>query len=148
MANIREAESRLIEAKTVNPSTYADLEHEFNSAYRDLKRHLANIGYQIMMAEKIIEEAKADVLLDKYPEYLKENPKTHDSVDIRKAFLARDSAYSAALDRMAQLRAIEANFDGKLKVMERVCAYMKVQMNLLIRSGLAGSNLYITQKKG
>jgi len=142
MSNVRFAESRLIEAKTVNPSTYSDLEHCYNEAYRDLKRYSSSIGYNLMMAEKALEQAKANVLLDKYPEFMKDKPKTQDNADLRKAFMIRDSEYCAALDRIAQLKALESNFDGKVKVMERVCSYMKKRMDLIIRSGLSGTNLY------
>ena len=147
MDKIREAESRLIEAKTVNPSTYTDLEYSFNEAYRDLKRHLSSIGYRLIMAEKDLEEAKANVLLGSYAEFMKGKTKTQDNADLRKAFMVKNPEYCAAFDRIAQLRALESNFDGKIKVMERVCAYMKVQMNLIIRGGLSGSDLYVTKHK-
>jgi hypothetical protein len=146
MAKIREAEARIHEAQSVNPLTYKDLEHEFNSAWRDLKRHLATLGYQLAMTEKALEEAKADVFLDKYPEYMAGKPKTSDNADMRKAFLSRDEAYSKALDRYNQLKAIEATFDGKAKSFEKICAYMKKAMDLVLRSGLSSSSLYNTQK--
>lgn len=140
MGNIREAETRIIEAKTVSPSSYAELEHSYNEAYRDLKKYLSAIGYQIVFAEKILEEAKSDILLDKYPEFLEQKgiKKTQDNADLRKAFMARDPAYQAALERINQLKALESNFDGKIKVFENVCRYMRKKMDLLIRSGLSG----------
>ncbi len=143
LSNVREAESRIIEAKTVNPATYTDLEHCFNQSYRDLKRYLSSIGYLIMQAEKAMEEAKADVLLDKYPEFMKDKPKSQDNADLRKAFLMRDENYLAALDRYNQLRALESNLDGKVKVMERVCAYMKKSLDIILRNG-TNINTYIT----
>lgn len=140
MTSNREAEARFIEAKMVNPSTYADLEHTFNEAYRDLKRYLAAVGYQIVFAEKALEEAKADILLDKYPQYLEEKgiKKSGDNADVRKAYIARNPDYQACLDRINQLKALENNFDGKIKVLENVCRYMRKKMDLLIRSGLSG----------
>lgn len=141
MAKIREAEARLIEAKTVNPITYVDLEHTFNEAYRDLKRHLAAVGFLIAQANKTQEEAKADVILGSYQEHAKAFPKEANA-DTRNAFLTRDAAYSAAQERIDQLKAIEANFDGKIKVMENVCRYMRKQMDLILRSGLSGRDLY------
>ena len=90
MGKIREAEIRYIEAKTVNPSTYADLEHTFNEAYRDLKQHLSSIGYQLTLAEKALREAQAEVMLGTYAEYLKDKPKYHDNSYIRDAFLMKD----------------------------------------------------------
>ena len=149
MGNVREAEQRLIEAKTVNPVTYSDLEHCFNEAYRDLKRHLSAIGYQISLSEKAMEQAKANVLLDSYPAYLesKQMKKSQDNSDLRKAFLIKDTDYVTALDRFNQLKALESNMDGKIKVMENVCRYMRKQMDLILRSGLSNSNYYVTSEK-
>ena len=144
MKNIRYAEQRLIEAKTVNPITYADLEHTFNEAYRDLKKYIASVGYALTMAQKSLEDAKADVILGSYAELMAGKPKSHDTADLRGAYLARDPAYSAALERIAQLKALEANLDGKMKVMENVCRYMRKQMDIVLRSGMGSADYYIT----
>jgi hypothetical protein len=145
MANIRAAERRIIEAKNVSPITYSDLEHTFNESYRDLKRYLSSIGHQLAMAEKALAEAKADVILGSYAELMQGKPKYQDNADLRQAHLMKDPAYSAALDRINQLKALESNFDGKLKVMENVCRYMRKSMDLILRSGMT-TNLYNTQK--
>jgi hypothetical protein len=145
MSSTREAEKRLVEAKTVNPMTYSDLEHCFNESYRELKKHMSTVGYQIAMAEKALETAKSDILLDKYPEFMKDKPKTQDNADLRKAFFMRDAEYVAALDRLAQLKAVESFVDGRIKVMENVCRYMRKQMDLVMRSGLSNADLYVTQ---
>lgn len=147
MVKIREAEQRILEAKTVNPSTYADLEHSFNESYRDLKRHLSAIGYQLAMSEKALREAKANVILGSYAEHMQGKPKYQDNADLRDAFLMKDPDYLAAMDRVAQLKALESNFDGKIKVMENVCRYMRKKMDLLLRSGLSGADLYNTHGK-
>lgn len=144
MTSIRGAEARFIEAKTVNPSTYSELEHTFNESYRDLKRHLSNIGYQITQANKALREAKADVVLGAYAEFMKDKPKYHDNADLRDAFLMKDTAYLAAQDRLDQLKAIESNFDGKLKVIENVCRYMRQKMYLLQKSGVPFGDIGVT----
>jgi predicted nuclease with TOPRIM domain len=146
MSKIREAESRIIEAKMVNPATYADLESAFNEAYRDLKRHLSSIGFALNQAEKTLEETKSDIILDRYPKFLEEKAikKTQDNADLRKAFMARDPEYSAALDRLNQLKALESNFDGKIKVLENTCRYMRKKMDLLLRSGMSGADYHVT----
>lgn len=148
MAKVVEAEHRILEAKTVNPVTYVDLESCFNESFRDLKRHLSSIGYQLDLASKAMEIAKSDLLLDKYPEYLESNnfKKSQDNGDLRMAFFMRDPAYNAALDRINQLKALQSNLDGKVKVMENVCRYMRKQMDLILRSGLSGRDLYLTNK--
>jgi hypothetical protein len=146
MSKIREAEGRIHESKTVNPSTYKDLEYAFNEAWRDLKRHLSQVGYQISLAEREIEEAKADVLLDKYPEFMAGRPKSQDNADTRKAFLARDEGYSQALDRFNQMKALESVLDSKARAFEKTCAFMKKSIELILRSGISSANIYNTQK--
>lgn len=144
MGTIREAEHRLIEAKTVSPVTYPDLSHAYNESYRMLKMHLSNLGYQLLLAEKALQTAKADVILGSYAEYLKDKAKSAGSSDLRDAFLTRDEPYNAALDRINQLKAIISNFEGKVKVLENVVSFMKQEMYLVSRSGLGSSNLHIT----
>lgn len=140
------AESRLVEARTVNPLTYTDLSHAFNESYRELKTNMARVGFMKTEAEKAMELAKSEFLIDKYPELMKDRPKSQDSADMRKAFLMRDEKYIATLDRFNMLQATEALFEGKIKVMENVCRYMKKQMELIERSGLSHTNLYNTNK--
>jgi hypothetical protein len=149
MSTIREAEKRLVEAKTVSPVTYPDLSHTFNESYRVLKQHLSNIGYQLLLAEKALETAKADVLLGSFLEFMADKPKIKDNGDTRQAFLTRDPAYNEALDRINQLKALQSNFEGKVKVLENVVSYMKQKMYLISRSGLGNDSLYVTDiKKG
>ncbi len=147
MTLIREAETRLVEAKMVNPVTYSDLSHCFNESYRVLKMHLSNVGYQLMLADKALEEAKADCILGEYSEYLKDKPKSAGSTDLRNAFLIKNPGYNTALDRKNQLLAIQSNFEGKIKVLENVNRYMNQKMYLVSRSGLGNDNLYVTSIK-
>lgn len=149
MSAVREAETRLIEAKTVSPVTYPDLSHCYNESYRILKQHLSNIGYQLNLAEKALEEAKADVILGTYAIFLEGKSKSVGNSELRNAFFIRDPAYGLALDRINQLKAVQSNFEGKIKVLENVVSYMKQKMYLVSRSGLSNENLYINDiKKG
>lgn len=134
----RESEQRFIEAKDVNPSTYIDLEHTFNESYRELKRHHAQIGWFLAQAERFVEQAKSNVLLDRYPDFIKDKDKKSDNQDMRKAFMMRDPEYLEALDRVDCLKAMEAAIDGRIKVLENVCRYMRKRMDLVIRSGNPG----------
>lgn len=144
MGKIREAEIRYVEAKLVSPVTYSDLEHTFNEAYRDLKQHLSQVGYQLNLADKALRLAKANVLLGSYAEHMQGKPKSHDNADLRDAFLIKDPEYVAALDRIAQLKALESNFEGKIKVVENVCRYMRQKMYLISKSGLSNPNIHPT----
>lgn len=142
----REGERRLIEAKNVSPITYAELESCFNEAYRELKRHLATVGFQLSKADNALETAKSNFLIDRYQDKIRDLPKSHDSADLRKAWLMRDSEYVAAKDRLDMLKAMEALLDGKIKVFEKTCQYMRKRMDLILRSGLSGSDLYVSKK--
>lgn len=139
----REGERRLLEAKDVNPITYVELESAYNEAYRELKRHLATIGFQITKAETAVEIAKSDFLIDEYPAIIQALPsKSMDNADFRKAHLMRDTDFTDACDRVNMLKAMEALIDGKIKVFERTCAFMKKRMDLILRSGLGNDKLY------
>jgi hypothetical protein len=141
MTFIREGERRLIEAKMVNPATYADLEYTFGEGYREAKKNITIIGYEITKAEKALREAKSVAILDEYPEFLKEN-KLKDNATVRDAFLERQPDFVAAHDRIDMLKAMLDLIEGKVRVFENVCRYMKVEMNLVIRSGV-DSNKYM-----
>ena len=135
MSSLKTAERRLIEAKTVTPSTYNELEYVFNEAYREIKKNLSVIGYQILKTQNELEKSKASALLDKYPEFLKDKGSKFDNASTRDAFLARDEDYMSAKERLDTLKALEIFLEGKVKVMENVSRYMKTAMQLIIRSG-------------
>lgn len=136
LTKTRLAENRLSEAQYVNPSSYSNLEYTFNESYRELKVGLASVGYKLAMAEKELKLARSEAMLDKYPDFIKDKPKSFDSAHTREAFLNRDEQVLKAQDRVNMLKAIEATLDGKVKVMEKVCAYMKKSIDLVIRSGV------------
>lgn len=141
ISKIKEGERRLVEAKVVNPGTYSDLEFVFNEGYRQAKRHLSQVGYEITRAKKALRDAKSKHLLDNYPEFLKES-KLKDNASVRDAFLERQEDYVAAQDRIDMLTALESLLEGKVKVFENVCRYMRKEMDIVIRSGV-DPNKYI-----
>lgn len=132
---IREGENRLIEAKVVNPATYSELEYVFNEGYRNARSHLSVVGYEITKAQKALREAKSRCILDEYPEFLKEN-KLKDNATVRDAFLERQHDFVTAQDRIDMLLAIQHLLEGKIKVFENVCRYMRKEIDIIIRSGV------------
>jgi hypothetical protein len=136
ISRLQEAEQRLHEAQHVNPSTYTNLEHCFNEAYRELKGHLATVGYQVVKADNEYEKSKSIVLLDRYQEYMKDKPSRLDTAEFRKAYISQDKDVQEAKDRLDSLKALEIFLDGRVKVMENVCRYMRKKIDLIIRSGL------------
>lgn len=138
--SIREGECRLIEARVVNPSTYSDLEYSFNEGYREAKKNLSIIGYEITQAERILRRIKSELILDEYPSFLKDG-RLKDNATVRDAFLEKNQNYVGAQERINMLKAMESLLDGKIRIFEKTCQYMRKQMDLLIRSGV-NSNKY------
>jgi hypothetical protein len=141
ISNIQEGERRLVEAKTVNVSTFSELSYCFNESYRECRKHMSVIGYQIAMTEKEINKVKSRYLLDEYQEMIKEK-KIKDSTDIRESYLVTKEDYATAIDRLALLKATESFIEGKIKVFENVCSYMKKEIDLTTRSSM-NPNHYI-----
>lgn len=145
LSRTREGESRLMEAKMVSPVTYADLESCFNESYRELRGHLAIIGYEIVKAEAAIDSAKSNFIIDTYPNIVAGLPRAIQSqASTLQAHLVRYVDYTSAVDRLGQLKAMEALLDGKIKVFEKTCQFMRKKMDLILRSGLSNGNLYVT----
>lgn len=136
MTALKEAERRMLEAKVVNPSTYTELEYIMNEAYRELKRNIATVGYQILKTDNEFEKSKASALLDKYPEFLQGKGSRFDNAAVRDAFLARDPEVSEAKERLDSLKTLQIFLEGRVKVMENVAHYMRNAMRLIMKSGL------------
>lgn len=132
---IDEGEIRLKEAQLVSPLTYGELEYTYGEGYRQAKKHLTVVGYEMAQAEKIIRRLKSEFLLDVYPGFLKENS-LKDNASIRDAFLEKQEVYVAAMDRYNALKALEHHLENKIKVFENVSRYMKKQMDIVLRSGI------------
>lgn len=136
MTALKEAERRLVEAKTVTPSTYTELEYTMGEAYREIKRNLATVGYQILKTQNEFERSKASALLDKYPVFLEGKSSKFDNAAVRDAFLARDVEVQEAKERLDSLKTLEVFLEGRVKVMENVCHYMRNAMRLVMKSGI------------
>lgn len=132
---ISEGEKRLVEARVVTPATYSDLEYSFNEGYREAKKNMSVVAYEATQANKRLRQLRSEYLLDKYHTFLKES-KIKDSAAIREAFLERQDGYVEAQDRLDMLNALESLLEGKVKVFENVCRYMKKEMDMIIRSGV------------
>jgi hypothetical protein len=142
MTAIREGERRLVEAKLVNAATYADLEYCFGEGYREAKKNVSLINYEISKAEKALREAKSIAILDEYPGFLKENS-LKDNATVRDAYLERCPDYVAAHDRIDMLKAMLDLMEGKIKVFENVSRFMRKEIDLYIRGGMIDSNKYV-----
>jgi hypothetical protein len=130
---IQEAESRLIEAKTVNPATYKALEYLYNDGYRQARQHLASVEYQIVRAERQKEREKARVILEVLPEKLDGKASSCNNADFRAAILATDERYNQVCEHIEKLKALSTFFDIRIKVFEKACTYMRKGIDLIIR---------------
>ena len=132
-SKIKEGETRLIEAQLVNPVTYSNLEFVFNEGYREARANLTVLGYEITQAERLFKKIQSELILDEYPAFLKEKG-LKDNAMVRDAFLEKNQNFVDARERINMLKAMESLMDGKIKVFENVCRYMKKQMDITIRS--------------
>jgi hypothetical protein len=136
---VHEAESRLIESKTVNPATYKDLEYLYNQGYRQARQNLSAIDFQIVRTERQIEREKARVILEVLPEKLEGKPASYNNADFRASILATDEAYRSVCERLDMLKAQAKFFEIRISVFEKACQYMRKGIDLIIRSN--GSNV-------
>jgi hypothetical protein len=136
MNNVKVAESRLHEAQHANPATYSELEHCFGESYRDLQKHLGTVGAHILKAKTMLDKAKGVALMDKFPEYLKDKPKSMNNAAVRDAFVGQDEDVAAITDHLDTLMGLELLLEGRVKVMENVCRWMRKRMDMIIRSGV------------
>jgi hypothetical protein len=142
LACIKEAEGRLLETRSVNTTTYNDLEYVFNMAYMEMRNNFADIGLVLTRAESEMENIRAKIVLEKYPDFMKDKPRSADTPDARRSFIQLDEEYQKAQSYVGLLKAYEKLIEGRLKFTEKVTAYMKKQMDITIRSG--SHNLYNT----
>ena len=148
LKNVVEAdrtETKLM-VRDVTPSTFSHLEHVYGEAYRDLKKHLAIVGGQLLEAQENVDKIKAGLILDKFPEFLKGKPKSMDNAATRDAFITQDPEYQAMKDRMNTLKTIEVFLEGRVKVMERATSYMRKKMDMFMRSGASLDGIFDTIK--
>lgn len=141
MEKTREAESRILETKIINGGTYNELSFVMNEAYRETKTNLTLVRYNELLSEKELSKIKSEALIDKYADWLKEK-KLKDSAAMRDAFLHSIEEYSQAVDRLNMLKAVASFYEGKIKVFENVCRYMRKEIDIRIRAGMVDSNQY------
>lgn len=133
--NIKSAETRFIDAKNVNWATYNELEYSFNEGYREAKKNLVDIGYALSRTAKLQNERKSLLILDEYPDFLKMKA-MKDSATVRDAFIEKDELYTNYQNRFDQLKAMEAMMEGKIKVFENVCRFIRKTIDIEVRSGI------------
>ena len=136
---IQEAETRLIESKTVNPATYKELEYLYNQGYRQARQHLSSIDYQILRTERQKERERARVILEVLPPLLEGKPASYNNADFRASILATDVRYNDVSEQIDKLKAMSKFFEIRISVFEKACQYMRKGIDLIIRSN--GSNI-------
>jgi hypothetical protein len=129
MAEVYEAEDRLNEVRHVNPQTAPELSGYFNKVCNTVTKYLSWIEYDILMAEKYLGLAKAQVILDEAPaqfEKVKDKGIKFNE-DFRDALVARSVECQKCLDTLNALKAVRALLDNKAKSFVRAynsCRYL------------------------
>lgn len=114
MLPLKTAEQRLPEVRMVTPLTATELSATFNEACTLATKYMAWIEYQVLVAEKNLELAKATVILDIAPEEFKKQKDTgiKYNEDFRNALIARNAECQKMLDICNSLAAAKALISG------------------------------------
>lgn len=131
MHRIDYAESRLPEVKVLNLGVVADLKSVFAEAMSDLGRYLATTRFEYLQAKQQMELARAEALLDRYPDYVRTTLKDNgmkDNSDIRESFINRDPTFAHWQSIINHLEAMVGLLEAKNKTVER--AYWDCRSNM------------------
>ena len=129
-----EAEGRLIEGKDVNAATYGALEYLYNEGYRQSKMHLATVSFQKIRAERQRDREKSRVILEVLPPLLEGKPASYNNSDFRHSILVSDEKYNSVCEHIDLLTSMEHFFETRISVFEKVCQYMRKQMDIQTKS--------------
>lgn len=138
------ADGRMHEAQWVNPSTYGELEHIFNEAFKELKRNITNVGYLIASTENELAKIKSALLIDKYPDFIKERGSKFDNADMREAFLLKDKDYASLKENIVLLNSVKTFLESRIKIVENVMQYMRNCLKTYIKP--YNSNIYYNKE--
>ena len=121
MSLVYSAEKRLGEVAMVSPATAPELIGYFNEACNATTKYLAWVEYEILMAQKHYELARAHVILEKAPD-------AYDKIkdrgikfneDFRGALVTMDRDCQGRLDTLNALKAVRVLLENKAKSFER-----------------------------
>lgn len=117
MTEVYLAERRLREVSVVNPQKAPELMGFFNDVCNTTTKYIAWIEYEILVAQKQFDLAKATVILEKSPEIyrpLKDTGIKYNE-DFRDACVARDPECGKASEKVQFLVATRALLDAKAR---------------------------------
>ena len=139
MNKIYNAESRMVDAKVVNPAIYGELEVLFTQGESQARQLVSVVGYEITRAKKTLRRVKSELILDDWQDYKRQHAVSENATN-RDAFLELSSNYVNAQDRVDMLEALEALIDGKVKIFQEVRRHMRKQIDIKLKS--IGLNKY------
>jgi hypothetical protein len=121
MGLIYAAENRLSEVSMVSPGSAPELIGYFNEACNTTTKYLAWVEYEILMAHKHFDLAKAHVILEKAPEAYSavKDKGIKFNEDFRSALVTLDHECQSRLDVVNALQAVKALLEAKAKSFER-----------------------------
>lgn len=144
MTKVYIAESRIHETKAVSDITSPELKATFNEANALVSKYIAWVKFEINMAQKYLDLAKAEVILDKLPDRLKEFKEKgiKDNSDLRDALVSQDTNYQDRQNAYFALEAVKLLLEAKAKSFDR--AYWDCKGNAEQRSGLGYNSFQVT----
>jgi len=133
--------NRRHETERIVPSNYSSLEYAVQEAWRESKANLISVENEIIKTQRMIDEAKADIILDELPKALEKLPKSANNADFRKAIIAKNEKYQTLNEHLEKLESINKHFETHTKELENTSRFLKKQMDYFIRSGSISGKL-------
>lgn len=118
MSKIYSAENRLEDVKSCTPDTSSEFMGDLNVASNETSKYMAWVQYELLMAKKNYDRRKAVLILDFFPDFVKEKG-VKPNEDLREAFIINDSEAYQLRDRIDCLTAALYLLENKLKCFVR-----------------------------
>jgi len=117
MVPLYKAEERLVEISVMNATKAAELMGYFNEAANRATRYMGNIQYELSLAQRNLDKAKARIIMEVLPAQMAKWKESgiKANEDLRTALFALDPECENLFDRIDCLTAVIAILDGKTK---------------------------------
>jgi hypothetical protein len=134
---IKVAEARIVELASATPEKAPELLYFFTEAYGKVSDLIAKTELAYNRAKVDVEKIKAEILIDKMPDLIKEKKLEKSNADVRNALFFTQADYLQALDLQNQLEALLVFLKGKSK--ELSMAYFGVKDAINMKSNTLGN---------
>jgi hypothetical protein len=144
LRTVYKAEARLIELQAVTRVKAGELLHCFITAWKEAREHLARANKQLVVAKRRLKEVRAEVVLDRALDVLKEkglvsSRSPSGSEDLREAVVVTSKAYQGASERVEAIGAVAELLEIKAETFKMAYFAVNKLLDPMDRTGAATS---------